>query len=62
MGRGAPLLVDGIRSRVDVVNVPLPVLLNAVTGAGFVLRETAEDDGDRPVPALLGLAATRPPG
>jgi SAM-dependent methyltransferase len=55
-----PLLGDGIRSRVGVVNVPLPVLLNALTGAGLVLRETAEDDGDQPVPELLGLAATRP--
>lgn len=55
-----PLLGDGIRARVGVVNVPLPVLLNAVTGAGFVLRETAEDDGDEPVPTLLGLAATLP--
>lgn len=54
-----PLLGDGIRSRVGVVNVPLPVLLNALTGAGLVLRETAEDDGDDPVPNLLALAATR---
>ncbi|WP_041939380.1 MULTISPECIES: class I SAM-dependent methyltransferase [Frankia] len=54
-----PLLGDGIRSRVGVVNVPLPVLLNALTGAGLVLRETAEDDGDHPVPNLLALAATR---
>jgi hypothetical protein len=52
-----PLLGDGIRSRVGVVNVPLPVLLNALTGAGFVLRQAAEDDGDEPVPNLLGLAA-----
>lgn len=57
-----PLLGDGIRSRVGVVNVPLPALLNAVTGAGLVLRETAEDDGDEPVPSLLGLVATRPAG
>jgi SAM-dependent methyltransferase len=54
------LLGDGIRARVGVVNVPLPVLLNALTGAGLVLRETAEDDGDQPVPELLGLAVTRP--
>lgn len=54
-----PLLGDGIRSRVGVVNVPLPVLLNALTSAGFILRETAEDDGDEPVPSLLALAATR---
>ncbi|ONH59431.1 methyltransferase [Frankia sp. CcI49] len=54
-----PLLGDGIRARVGVVNVPLPVLLNALTGAGLVLRETAEDDGDQPVPDLLALAATR---
>ncbi|WP_018504189.1 class I SAM-dependent methyltransferase [Parafrankia discariae] len=55
-----PLLGDGIRSRVGVVNVPLPVLLNALTGAGLVLGQTAEDDGDQPVPELLGLTATRP--
>ncbi|SQD99569.1 putative methyltransferase [Parafrankia sp. Ea1.12] len=55
-----PLLGDGIRSRVGVVNVPLPVLLNALTGAGLVLEKTAEDDGDQPVPELLGLAAARP--
>jgi SAM-dependent methyltransferase len=55
-----PLLGDGIRSRVGVVNVPLPVLLNALTCAGLVLWETAEDDGDQPVPELLGLAAARP--
>jgi SAM-dependent methyltransferase len=54
-----PLLGDGIRSRVGVVNVPLPVLLNALTGAGLILRETAEDDGDQPVPELFALAATR---
>jgi SAM-dependent methyltransferase len=52
-----PLLGDGIRSRVGVVNVPLPALLNALTGAGFVLERTAEDDADEPVPNLLGLAA-----
>ncbi|WP_116949324.1 class I SAM-dependent methyltransferase [Jiangella endophytica] len=56
-----PLLGDGIRSRVGVVNVPLPELLNAVTGAGLVLGETAEDDGDEPVPVLFGLAADRLP-
>jgi SAM-dependent methyltransferase len=55
-----PLLGDGIRSRVGVVNVPLPALLNAVTGAGLVLRETAEDDGEQPVPELFALAAQRP--
>ncbi|MBL7488507.1 class I SAM-dependent methyltransferase [Frankia sp. AgB1.9] len=55
-----PLLGDGIRSRVGVVNVPLPTLLNALTGAGLVLGETAEDDGDAPIPELLGLAVTRP--
>ncbi len=55
-----PLLGNGIRSRVGVVNVPLPVLLNALTGAGLTLTETAEDDSDQPVPELLGLAATRP--
>jgi SAM-dependent methyltransferase len=55
-----PLLGDGIRSRVGVVNVPLPALLNAVTGAGLVLRETAEDDGEQPVPELFALAALRP--
>jgi SAM-dependent methyltransferase len=53
-----PLLGDGIRARVGVVNVPLPVLLNAVTGAGFVLQETAEDDGDQPVPELFALSAS----
>ncbi|NEE04783.1 class I SAM-dependent DNA methyltransferase [Phytoactinopolyspora halotolerans] len=56
-----PLLGDGIRSRVGVVNVPLPVLLNAVTEAGFVLLETAEDDGDQPLPQLFGLTALRLP-
>ena len=56
-----PLLGDGIRSRVGVVNVPLPALLNALTGAGLVLQETAEDDSDQPIPALLGITATRPP-
>lgn len=55
-----PLLGDGIRSRVGVVNVPLPTLLNALTGAGLILHETAEDDGDQPIPNLLGLTATRP--
>jgi SAM-dependent methyltransferase len=55
-----PLLGDGIRARVGVVNIPLPVLLNALTGVGFVLGETAEDDGDQPVPELLGLVAVRP--
>jgi SAM-dependent methyltransferase len=55
-----PLLGDGIRSRVGVVNVPLPALLNAVTGAGLLLRETAEDDGDQPIPSLFGLLAARP--
>lgn len=54
-----PLLGDGIRSRVGVVNVPLPILLNALTSAGFILQETAEDDGDQPVPNLLALAAIR---
>ena len=56
-----PLLGDGIRSRVGVVNVPLPALLNALAGAGLVLQETAEDDSDQPIPALLGITATRPP-
>lgn len=56
-----PLLGDGIRSRVGVVNVPLPVLLNALTSTGFILRETAEDDGDQPVPNLFALSAI-PPG
>lgn len=55
-----PLLGDGIRSRVGVVNVPLPALLNAVTGAGLILHETAEDDSDQPIPSLLGMTATRP--
>src|ERR1039457_3688877 len=55
-----PLLGDGIRARVGVVNVPLPVLLNALTSAGFILQETAEDDGDQPIPNLLALAAIRP--
>jgi SAM-dependent methyltransferase len=55
-----PLLGNGIRSRVGVVNVPLPVLLNAVLGAGFRLLETAEDSGGQPVPDLLGIAACRP--
>jgi SAM-dependent methyltransferase len=54
-----PLLGDGIRSRVGVVNVPLPALLNALTGTGLILRETAEDDGG-PIPDLLAVAATRP--
>lgn len=54
------LLGDGIRSRVGVVNVPLPALLNALTSAGLILHETAEDDGDQPVPNLLALAAIRP--
>ncbi|SDU20889.1 hypothetical protein SAMN04488563_0583 [Jiangella alkaliphila] len=55
-----PLLGDGIRSRVGVVNVPLPALLNALTGAGLILHETAEDDGEEPIPTLLGLTAIRP--
>lgn len=55
-----PLLGDGIRRRVGVVNVPLPVLLNAVAGAGLVLQEVSEDDGDQPVPHLLGLCAAKP--
>ncbi|MGH3282485.1 MAG: class I SAM-dependent methyltransferase [Trebonia sp.] len=55
-----PLLGDGIRSRVGVVNVPLPALLNALTSAGLILQETAEDDDDQPVPSLLALAAIRP--
>jgi SAM-dependent methyltransferase len=55
-----PLLGDGIRSRVGVVNVPLPALLNAVTRAGLLLHETAEDDSDQPVPSLFGMMATRP--
>lgn len=55
-----PLLGDGIRARVGVVNVPLPVLLNAVTAAGLVIQRTAEDDSDQPVPHLFGLAAVRP--
>jgi SAM-dependent methyltransferase len=56
-----PLLGDGIRSRVGVVNLPLPALLNALTGAGFILHETAEDDGDQPIPSLFGMTAIRPP-
>ena len=56
-----PLLGDGIRSRVGVVNVPLPALLNAITGAGFIVHETAEDDSDLPIPSLLGMTAIRPP-
>ncbi|WP_241255789.1 hypothetical protein [Candidatus Protofrankia californiensis] len=36
------------------------MLLNTLTDAGLVLRETAEDDGDQPVPDLLALAATQP--
>jgi SAM-dependent methyltransferase len=56
-----PLLGDGIRSRVGVVNLPLPALLNALTGAGLILHETAEDDSDQPIPALLGMTAIRPP-
>jgi hypothetical protein len=36
------------------------VLLNALTSAGFILQETAEDDGDQPIPNLLALAAIRP--
>jgi hypothetical protein len=55
-----PLLGDGIRSRVGVVNIPLPALLNAVTGAGLLLQETAEDDSDQPIPSLFGIMATRP--
>ncbi|GAB2743197.1 class I SAM-dependent methyltransferase [Kitasatospora kifunensis] len=55
-----PLLGNGIRSRVGVVNVPLPVLLNSVLDAGFRLLETAEDNGQQPVPDLLGIAACRP--
>jgi SAM-dependent methyltransferase len=55
-----PLLGDGIRSRVGAVNVPLPALLNALAGAGLVLRQAAEDDGEQPVPELLALAATAP--
>jgi hypothetical protein len=58
--RGTPLLGDGIRSRVGVVNVPLLTLLNAFTGAGLILHETAEDDGDQPIPNLFGLTAMRP--
>jgi SAM-dependent methyltransferase len=54
------LLGDGIRSRVGVVNVPLPALLNALTEAGLVLQKSAEDDSDQPVPDLLALAAVRP--
>ena len=57
-----PLLGDGIRSRVGVVNLPLPVLLNAVAGAGLILQEAAEDDSDQPVPSLLGITAIRAPG
>jgi SAM-dependent methyltransferase len=54
-----PLLGDGIRSRVGVVNLPLPALLNALTGAGLILHETAEDDSEQPVPSLLGMTAIR---
>jgi SAM-dependent methyltransferase len=54
-----PLLGDGIRARVGVVNIPLPVLLNAVGGAGLILREAAEDDSDQPIPSLLGMTAVR---
>jgi SAM-dependent methyltransferase len=57
-----PLLGDGIRSRVGVVNLPLPALLNAVTGAGLILHEVAEDDSDQPIPSLLGITAIRAPG
>jgi SAM-dependent methyltransferase len=56
-----PLLGDGIRSRVGVVNLPLPALLNALTGTGLILHETAEDDSDQPIPDLLGITAIRPP-
>ena len=55
-----PLLGDGIRSRVGVVNLPLPALLNALTSAGLILHETAEDDSDQPIPSLIGMTATRP--
>ncbi|MFD5124133.1 class I SAM-dependent methyltransferase [Streptomyces sp. NPDC058385] len=55
-----PLLGDGIRIRVGVVNVPLPALLNAIVAAGFLVVETAEDDGSQPLPDLLGIAARRP--
>ncbi|MEK0098726.1 hypothetical protein WDA79_09480 [Streptomyces sp. A475] len=55
-----PLLGDGIRSRVGVVNVPLPALLNAIVAALFLVVETAEDDGSEPLPDLLGIAARRP--
>jgi hypothetical protein len=55
-----PLLGDGIRSRVGIVNVPLPTLLNALASTGLILQETAEDDGDQTVPSLLALAAIRP--
>jgi SAM-dependent methyltransferase len=54
-----PLLGDGIRARVGVVNVPLPALLNAVAGAGLILHEAAEDDSDQPIPSLLGITAIR---
>jgi SAM-dependent methyltransferase len=54
-----PLLGDGIRARVGVVNVPLPALLNALAGAGLILHEAAEDDSDQPIPSLLGLTAIR---
>jgi SAM-dependent methyltransferase len=52
-----PLLGDGIRARVGVINLPLPALLNALTGAGLILHETAEDDSDQPIPTLLGMTA-----
>jgi SAM-dependent methyltransferase len=55
-----PLLGNGIRSRVGAVNVPLPVLINALTNSGLIIRQATEDDGNDPVPQLLALAATKP--
>jgi ubiquinone/menaquinone biosynthesis C-methylase UbiE len=55
-----PLLGNGIRSRVGVINVPLPVLVNALTNSGLILQQISEDDGNDPVPKLLALAASKP--
>ncbi len=52
-----PLLGDGVRSRVGTVNVPLPVLLNAVSDAGWHLEQTEEDARASSVPILLGIRA-----
>jgi ubiquinone/menaquinone biosynthesis C-methylase UbiE len=53
-----PLLGAGIRSRVGTVNVPLPVLLNAVSDAGWRLEQTEEDERASAVPILLGIRAS----